>query len=102
MEVLGIICALLGLLVGAFFAFFSLLDAAVGMANSQGSGTFIGLFLGVGSLIFWPIFYGVVGGVLGVIPALIYDGVAYLIGGIEIELEEVPRSSSAPGSTFSP
>jgi len=95
-------------LVGAFFAFFSLLDAAVGMANSQGSGTFIGLFLGVGSLIFWPtlifwpIFYGVVGGVLGVIPALIYDGVAYLIGGIEIELEEVPRSSSAPGSTFSP
>ena len=54
-KVLGVMYALLGLIVGALFAIVSLLGAA----NSQASDAFAGLLFGVGSVIFLPVFYGV-------------------------------------------
>lgn len=74
---------MLGLAFGMFFALFSLLGAAV--ANSESSDAFVGLLFGVGSVIFLPIFYGILGFVFGLITALLYNGVARLVGGIEIE-----------------
>jgi hypothetical protein len=47
-----------------------------------------------------PLFYGILGFVFGLIAALLYNGVARLIGGVEIE--EISRSGSVPGSTVSP
>jgi hypothetical protein len=64
-KVLGVLYALLGLIVGALFAIVSLLGAAVGVANSQSSDAFAGLLFGVGSVIFLPIFYGILGFVFG-------------------------------------
>jgi threonine/homoserine efflux transporter RhtA len=90
-KVMGALYALLGLIAGAFFALFSVLGAAVGMANSQSSDAIVGLLFGVGSVIFLPIFYGVLGFVFGLITALLYNGVARLIGGIEIEVEQRDR-----------
>lgn len=49
-----------------------------------------------------PLFYGVLGFVFGLIAALLYNRVARLIGGVEIEIEEISRSGSVPGSTVSP
>jgi hypothetical protein len=78
-----------------FFAFFSLLGAAVGMASSESSDAFAGLLFGVGSVIFLPIFYGILGYVFGLIRAFLYNGIAPLIEGIEIELEETGQASSS-------
>ena len=94
-KVLGVLYELLGLIVGALFAIVSLLGAAVGVANSQSSDAFAGLLFGVGSVIFLPIFYGVLGFVFGLIGALLYNGIARIIGGIEIELEETRHASSS-------
>jgi hypothetical protein len=90
-KVLGVLYAVLGLIFGALFAIVSLLGAAVGVANSQSSDAFVGLLFGVGSVIFLPIFYGVLGLVFGLITALLYNGVARLIGGVEIEVEQRDR-----------
>ena len=90
-KMMGALYALLGLIAGAFFALFSLLGAAVGMANSESSDAFVGLIFGVGSVIFLPIFYGILGFVFGLITALLYNGVARLIGGIEIDVEQRER-----------
>jgi hypothetical protein len=101
-KVMGVLYALFGLLFGVFFAFFSLLGAAVGAANS-GSSTdvLIGLFFGVGSIIFLPLFYGILGFIFGLLTALIYNAVARLIGGIELEVEQQDRGTSSV-SDFSP
>jgi hypothetical protein len=79
---------------------FSLLSAAIGAANSESSDALLGLLFGFGSVIFMPLFYGILGFVFGLIAALLYNGVARLIGGVEIE--EISRSGSVPGSTVSP
>ena len=42
-----------------------------------------------------PIFHGILHFVLGLITALLYNLVAWLVGGIQLELEETKR----PGST---
>lgn len=67
----------------------------MGLANSQASDAFAGLLFGVGSVIFLPVFYGILGFVSGLIGALLYNGAARLIGGIEIELEETRQASSS-------
>lgn len=94
-KVFGVLYALFGLIFGAIFALFSLLGAATGAANSQGSEALVGLVFGLGSVIFLPLFYGVLGFIFGLISALLYNGVARLIGGIEIEVEEIRHSGSA-------
>lgn len=50
----------------------------------------MGLLFGVGSVIFLPIFYGVLGFVFGLLTALLYNLVARFVGGIEVEVE--PRN----------
>ncbi len=84
---------MLGLIVGALFAIVSLLGAAVGAANSQAYDAFVGLLFGVGFVIFMLIFYGILGFVFGSIGALLYNGIARVIGGIEVEIEETRHAS---------
>jgi hypothetical protein len=80
--------------VGALFAIVSLLGATVGVANFRSSDAFAGILFGVGSVIFLLIFYGILGFVFGLIGALLYNGIARLDGGIEIEFEETRHASS--------
>lgn len=49
-----------------------------------------GVVLGLGIMIGLPIMYGLIGFVAGVIGALIYNIFAGMVGGIEIEVENVP------------
>jgi hypothetical protein len=42
----------------------------------------------VGAVIFLPIFYGIIGFVGGLISALLYNLIARLVGGIELEVEQ--------------
>lgn len=89
-KVLGALYALLGLLIGLPIAFFSLIGAIVstGSPQSGSEGLIFGTLFGVGAVIFLPIFYGILGFVGGIISALLYNLIARLVGGIELEIEQ--------------
>jgi hypothetical protein len=83
----GALYALLGLIVGAMFALFSLFGATFGNAFAGGHGNpLIGFAFGLGAIIFFPIFYGLLGFVGGLVIAALYNLVAGIMGGLEIEL----------------
>ena len=102
-KALGILYGLLVLIVRPLFAMVSLLGAAGGAANSQPFDAFARLLFDVGSVIFLPIFYGLLG--FGLIGALLYNGIARLMRGIEIEPEKTRHAnpsyhSKAPERPF--
>ncbi len=85
-KVSGVLFAFIGLLGGAFMALASLAGVAV---NLRGGGLPMpALFLGVGALILLPIFYGVVGFISGIIYAALYNLIAALVGGLELEFDQ--------------
>lgn len=81
--------ALLGLIGGAVFALLSLFGAAIGSGLASGSDShpIFGMIFGIGAVVIFPIFYGGMGFIIGLIGGAIYNLVAGAVGGIEIELE---------------
>jgi hypothetical protein len=71
----GVLAALLFMLAGSMLGSFGSHAAAAGMIG------------GVAMLIFLPILYGVAGFVFGAIAAAVYNLIAGIVGGIEIEVE---------------
>ena len=87
-KVAGIVYACLGLIIGMIVAFVSLLGGFAGMANEGGAAPgLVGMFLGAGAVIIFPILYGVLGGLVGLVVAVIYNVAARLAGGIEITID---------------
>jgi hypothetical protein len=89
-KVLGVLYALLGFIIGLFFAAFGSIFS--GLMNSVGgdeasTSTFSTLF-GVGSIIFFPIFYGIIGLIGGVLMGFLYNLVAGWVGGVKMEVGE--------------
>ncbi|MFW6311127.1 MAG: hypothetical protein ACOC1K_02710 [Nanoarchaeota archaeon] len=83
-KIFGVLYGLLGLLMGGLFSIFSIIFQL--FSNSTGPKMFG--FLGIGSIIAFPIFYGLMGFVSGIIGALLYNIVASWVGGLEIETEK--------------
>ena len=83
----GILYALMGMILGAFFALLSLVGAGIGAAASGSNEPFLGAIFGVGAIIFLPIFYGVIGFVGGLITGWLYNLVAGMVGGVELDLQ---------------
>ncbi len=82
----GALYAAFGLLFGAVFSLFSLIGAAAsGLAGEEGA---LGLLFGVGAIVILPLVYGLMGFIGMALGALIYNLVAGVVGGIEIELSE--------------
>jgi len=81
--------ALLGLVLGIFAASISAilgsLGGALGQSAAPGAKLF-GLGMGFGAIIFFPICYGLIGGVFAAIGALIYNLVAGWVGGLEVDI----------------
>jgi len=86
-KISGLMYAAIGIIVGLVFSMFSMLGAAMGIAENEPGGAVLGLVFGVGAIIVMPIFYGVIGFVGGLLSALFYNLMAGLFGGIEMELE---------------
>ena len=84
-KIAGLLYAAIGLLIGAIVAFLSTLGGLAGLA--QGEGAFIGMFFGVGAIILFPVFYGTIGALMGMLVSALYNLVAGLIGGIELEVD---------------
>ena len=85
-KVVSLIYALLGLFFGALF---SLITMAGAMSDSSEFGEFgalAGLAFGIGAVVFLPIFYGVLGFIFSLLMAGLYNLIAGVIGGVEIDV----------------
>ena len=77
-----VVYAILGLIIGIPFALISMLAGSLAPAHS----VFPGAGLGFLSIIFFPIFYGIIGGVFGALTAFVYNLAAGWVGGLEVEI----------------
>ncbi len=85
-KITGTLYAIIGLFVGIAVSLVSLVG---GLASRNTSVPNPGLFaaFGVGSVILFPILYGVFGFVATLIGAWLYNVLAGIVGGIQIDLE---------------
>ena len=84
-----VIYAILGLVIGACFAFFSMIAGSLGsLAGSEASAgaRVLGMGMGLGAIIVMPILYGIFGGIGAAIGAFIYNLAAGWIGGLEVDI----------------
>ena len=85
-KVMGILYAAMGLLMGLLTTVMSLFTTSL-MGDTLGDYPLVSLIFGVGSVIVMPIFYGVMGFVMGLVGAFLYNVVAGAVGGIELHIE---------------
>jgi hypothetical protein len=80
---------IIGLIVGAFVALIALVGAGLGssLGDAGSAGPFMGMAMGVGAIIVLPIFYGVLGFLVGLISAAVYNVAAGIVGGVELDLQ---------------
>lgn len=83
-KVMAVIYAGIGLIAGICVA---LLSLVAGGALGQHGASGLGMGFGFGSIILFPILYGVLGFVGGIISAWLYNLVAGSIGGVELDLQ---------------
>ena len=81
-KIAGVLYALIGLIMGAFFALAALAGAFAG-AEDFG---IMGSIMGVGAIVVLPLFYGCMGFVFTLIAAFLYNLIAGMIGGIRFEV----------------
>lgn len=93
-KVSAVLYLIIGLIVGAIFSLISLLVSSVG-GESEISGM-MGMLFGVGSIIFFPIIYAIAGFIGGLIGAALYNLVAGMVGGFELDLEPSPQKPPQP------
>lgn len=84
-KIVGLIYALFGLIIGAFMTLFSIMGSLV--AQSFGASGAVGMLFGLGSIILLPIFYGVMGFIIGALAAFFYNLIAGWIGGLEVKVD---------------
>jgi hypothetical protein len=90
------ISAVLGLIIGVIYGLVVMVFGAAMMSQSSGAGG-SAILLGLLMMIGIPIFYGILGFIVGAIIALVYNVVAGFVGGLEIEVESNdPPAYSAP------
>ena len=80
----GTLYALIGLLIGGVF---SMVAMAGGAASDNSFSRGIGAAIGVGAIVLFPIIYGLMGFVATLIGAWLYNVVASIVGGIELEVQ---------------
>jgi len=92
-KLFGLIYAVVGLVIGAIFSFFSLL----GSAFSSGSGLESGFFaFGASAIIVFPIMYGIIGFVGTAILTWLFNIFVGITGGLELEFEQTSNSQMPP------
>ena len=85
-KIAGTLYAVMGLVFGCIV---SLIALAGGFASASGTSRAAGLgaMVGVGAIIILPIFYGGIGCVGTLIAAWLYNVIAGLVGGIELDVQ---------------
>lgn len=81
-KIVGLLYMLMGFIFGGVIALAALAGA---FAGNQDAG-FMGAFLGVGAIVALPLLYGCFGFVFALVGAWLYNIVAGMVGGIELDL----------------
>jgi hypothetical protein len=84
-KIAGLLYAVVGLAIGGFVSLLAMVGGAIG-GDSGGSSFFPALF-GVGSVILFPLFYGCLGFVMTAISAWLYNVVASVVGGVQLDVQ---------------
>ena len=85
----ALLYAMLGLVIGAMFSLAAMAGAFSGFAGEEGVGLAAGMagLFGVGAIVVAPIMYACFGFVGALIMSVLYNIVASMVGGIELEVE---------------
>ncbi len=86
-KIAGVLYAGVGLIIGALFSLIGLAGFAGGLASDSAAGAMGSALFGVGAIIVLPIFYGVMGFVVTLISAWLFNIAAGITGGVEIEVK---------------
>ena len=88
-KVAAVLYGAIGLAAGLIIACISLVGAGfmTQAAKESEVPAAFGAFLGVGAIIVAPIFYGVLGAIVGAVSAAVYNLAAGMIGGLQIDVE---------------
>jgi hypothetical protein len=84
-KIFAVVQAAIGVLIGFLFLLFGIVGAAI--MPSQPRFGMIGIIV---IAVLMPVFYGVLGFVMGTVWAFVYNLAAQSIGGLELEFETVP------------
>ena len=99
-KMYGLLMFLFGLIFGVIYGLilivFGAAISAMGPGGDAAAGGIGTVAMGVGMMIGLPLFYGVLGFIMGSIGALIYNAVAGVIGGVKFELEGVQDEYAPP------
>ena len=88
-KVFAVLYGILGLVIGAGFSLFFMIGAFIGsqaLPSEMSAKGGLGILLGIGGLIFFPICYAVIGAIGGLIMSALYNVVAKYVGGVEVEI----------------
>ena len=86
-KVFGVLYGLLGFVIGACVALFALVGFGAAAAGGEDVPGWLGSLFGIGAVLILPIVYGIMGAVGGVLMAALYNLVANITGGLEIEVQ---------------
>ena len=87
-KLMGLMYAAIGVLFGLLSALFAVVGGGAMLATGGGDGAMGGgmmMGMGVAAVIVLPIFYGILGFILGLLSALFFNIAAKYAGGLEIE-----------------
>ena len=83
-KIAGTLYAIMGLIFGCIV---SLIAVAGGFSSDESAFAGFGAMVGAGAIIILPIFYGALGFVVTLIGAWIYNVLAGVVGGIELDVQ---------------
>ena len=84
-KILGVLYLVLGLIMGCIFALISVMFGSV-LSQAEG-GAMFAMFFGVGAIVILPIMYGIMGFLVGLIGSSLYNWLAGVVGGFELDLQ---------------
>ena len=83
-KMVGTLYVFVGLLLGAIF---SLVGMAGVFASDATDSPFVGAFVGVGAIVFFPLLYGCMGFISALIGAWLYNLLAGFVGGVQLDVQ---------------
>ena len=97
-KMYGLLMFIFGLVFGVIYGLILIVFGAAisALGRDAAAGGVSTVVMGIAMMIGLPIFYGVLGFIMGAIGALIYNAVAGIIGGIKFELEGVQQEYAPP------
>lgn len=89
----GVMGLVIGLIIGVIYGLIIIAYALLGASMLNGNSSLAvgggGVVIGIVAMVGIPIMYGIIGFIGGAIGALIYNLFAGMVGGVEIEVENV-------------